>query len=97
MRYTLEVFISEASSLISELDKEISERKNGISGNGTVSQLEFIKNELIQLRQQAISNEMPEKGKRHTTFTWYVLDGWDLKDPLGDRLCGLANKYKRRL
>jgi hypothetical protein len=97
MRYSLGDFISETSSVISEIEKEISERKSGIAGNGSLTQLEFIKGELVQLRQQAISNTLPPKDKRYTAFSRYVLDEWDVKDPLGNKLCGLADKYKRRL
>ncbi|SEJ97927.1 hypothetical protein SAMN05660742_1375 [Propionispira arboris] len=97
MSYTIEGFTDEISIIILEVNKEIIERKSGVLGDGNVYQLELIKSELEQIRQQAQTNTLPEKSKRFTAFSKYVVDEWEVDSPLGIKLCKLADKFKRKI
>jgi len=97
MVYQLVDFIRETNEIISELEAEIQNRKKGIPGNGSVQQLEYIRDELEQIKNCALTNNLPSKAKRYTAFSRYVVDEWDVTSRLGQRLCDLANKYKRKL
>lgn len=97
MRYSVKDLLLEIDESISEVKKELSERRSGIPGNGNVLQLEFIIDELEQIRQQAQDNTLPPKEARYTAFSWYAVDEWDLDSPLGNKLCRIANIFKRRL
>ncbi len=90
-------FIREINAIIPELEIELLVRKNGIQGNGSVQQLEYIRDELEQLKSYALTNNLPSKEKRYTAFSRYVVDEWDVTSILGQRLCDLADKYKRKL
>jgi hypothetical protein len=97
MAYLLADFIRDINEIISEIEKEVLNRKKGIQGDGSVQQLEFIKDELEQIKNIALTNNLPPKEKRYTAFSRYVVDEWDTKSILGQRLCELADKYKRKL
>lgn len=77
--------------------KSTPNRKKGIQGDDSIQQLEFIKDELEQIRNFALTNNLPPKESRFTAFSRYVVDEWDAKSILGQRLCELADKYKRKL
>ncbi len=97
MNYNIQNFISEISIVISEVEKELLNRKKGIQGDGNYQQLEFIKTELVQIRNQAQTNTLLPRDKRYTAFSRYVVDEWDTGSVLGRKLCDLANKYKKKL
>jgi hypothetical protein len=97
MVYQLVNFIGDMNAIIPELEVEIQNRKSGIQGDGSVQQLEFIRAELEQIKNLALSDNLPSKEKRFTAFSRYVVDEWDVKSILGQRLCDLADKYKRKL
>jgi hypothetical protein len=97
MAYQLVDLISEIKAIIPELEVEVQNRKNGIEGDGNVQQLEFIRDELEQIKNYALTNNLPSKEMRYTSFSRYVVDEWDAKSILGQRLCELADKYKRKL
>ncbi len=44
-----------------------------------------------------ISNALPPKEQRSTDFTWYITDSWSHDSQLGNKLCALADKYKRKI
>lgn len=97
MAYQLSDFIREANDIFSEIEKELLNRKKGIRGDGTIQQLEFIRDELEQIKNFAFTNNLPPKECRYTAFSRYVVDEWDVKSILGQRLCELADKFKRKL
>jgi hypothetical protein len=97
MGYSIHDFLGEINIVICETENELLDRKKGIPGDGSVRQLELILNELEQIRNQAQTNMLPPKNKRHTAFSRYVVDEWDVNSSLGTKLCKLADKYKRKL
>lgn len=97
MAYQLSDFIRETNDIFLEIEKELLNRKKGVKGDGSVQQLEFIRDELEQIKNFALTNNLPPKESRYTAFSRYVVDEWDAKSILGQRLCELADKYKRKL
>lgn len=97
MRYNLQDFILELNAIIPELEKELANRKMGIAGDGTVEQLILFIDEIIKIYIIAVSNNLPPKAQRQTAFTWYITDSWSHNSQLGNKLCALADKYKKRL
>ncbi|BBW96525.1 hypothetical protein ACPVTF_07695 [Geobacillus icigianus] len=97
MTYQVNDLIRDIDSIIPEVEKELLNRKNGIEGDGSVQQLELIKKELEQIKSYALTNNLPSKEKRFTSFSRYVIDEWSYNSTLGQRLCELADKYKRKL
>lgn len=99
MRYSINDFINELKDVINEINKETVNRKNGISGDGTVEQLNFFLDELQDLLKNALSNSIPPRGQRNVTFTWYITDSWDLTTDsnIRKKLMNLADNYKRKL
>ena len=97
MAYDITNLINDLLAVIPDVEKELTDRKSGIHGNGSVQQLELIRNELKQILVYAQSNTLPSKDKRYTAFSRYIVDEWDFNFPLGNRLCKLADNYKRRL
>lgn len=95
MAYDITSLINDLLAVIPDVEKELIERKSGIQGNGNIKQLEYIINELKQILMYAQSNTLPPRDKRYTAFSRYIVDEWDLNSPLGNRLCKLADKYKR--
>jgi len=95
--YDLQVFLEEIKSVQIELDRELSNRRIGIDGDGTIEQLEASIDELKHIENMAIYNTLPPKEQRHTAFTWYITDSWNHGSELGNKLCGFADKYKRKL
>lgn len=97
MAYQLNDLIGDINAIIPQIEVEILNRKKGIQGDGSVLQLEFIRDELKQIKNFALTNNIPIKEKRYTAFSRYVVDEWDTKSILGKLLCELADKYKRKL
>ena len=97
MPYTVEEFLQEIEILIKELEQELTNRKSGIIGEGTVEQLELFIEELKKIQNMVMTNSLPPKGQRYTAFTWYITDSWSNNSQLGNKLCALADKYKRKL
>ena len=97
MRYDLQDFILELNAIIPELEQELADRRKGIAGDGTVEQLILFIDEMKKMQSMAISNNLPPKVQRHTAFTWYITDSWSHNSQLGNKLCALADKYKRKL
>ncbi len=90
-------FIRDAEEIISEVENEILNRKKGKPGDGSVQQLEFIREELNQIKSFALTNSLPPRANRYTSFSRYVVDEWDTNSILGQRLCEVASIYKRKL
>ena len=97
MGYNLQDFILELNAMILELEHELVNRKMGIAGDGTVEQLTLFIDELKKMQSMAVVNNLPPKAQRHTAFTWYITDSWQHSSQLGNKLCSIADKYKRRL
>lgn len=97
MPYQVTDLIRDIDAIIPEIEREELNRKNGIEGDGSIQQLEFIRDELEQIKDYALANNLPSKEKRYTAFSRYVVDEWDAKSNLGQRLCELADKYKRKI
>jgi hypothetical protein len=97
MEYELQNFVKELDSIILELEHELVNREKGIPGDGTVEQLILFIDELKKIRDMAILNSLPPKKQRRTAFSWHIVDSWNHDSQLGDRLCEIADKYKRKL
>ncbi|MBA2133696.1 hypothetical protein [Capillibacterium thermochitinicola] len=97
MKYNLQDFILELNTIIPEIERELTNRKMGIAGDGTVEQLTLFIDELKKIQSMAVSNNLPSKEHRYTAFTWYITDSWYQNSQLGKKLCELADKYKRKL
>ncbi|AIS51456.1 hypothetical protein TKV_c02510 [Thermoanaerobacter kivui] len=63
--YKVRELIEAIENVMPELEKEIEDRKKGVPGYGEVDQLEFIKEELEELRRLAVENKLPPKKKGH--------------------------------
>jgi hypothetical protein len=83
--------------VIPQIDLEIDNRKYGINGNGNILQLQLIKEELLNIKMLIQTNSLPNKEERFTAFSRYVIDEWDLNSLLGEKLCEIADKYKRKI
>ncbi len=95
MRFSVDDLVKEVSLLIVEVERELTERKLGIPGDGTVTQLQFIGQELNTILRNAKLNKIPRKEERHVAFARLVVDEWDVRSSLGRRLSALANRYER--
>lgn len=75
--------------IISDIDEEINAHKKGIGTNGTISQLENIRSEIEKM--MSIMNA--------EVFAPYypkvIVDSWDFKSKLGEKLLGLAQEYQK--
>ncbi len=97
MSYTISQLIDDINQVIPAVQRELDNRRSGISGNGNEEQLKLIIDELQGLRDKAKSNCLPRKEKRWTAFSRYVIDEWNNDSELGNKLCEIADKYKREI
>lgn len=95
--YEVRELIEAIDNVMPELEKEIEDRKKGVPGYGEVDQLEFIKEELEELRKMAIENRLPPKNKRALQYTWFFTDGWKVEPQIEGKLCDIATMYERQL
>jgi len=95
MSYSASNIITDLKILIPEIEEELAQRISGMPGDGSIKQLEHIRDELIQILESAKMDKIPEKSMRYTAFSRYVVDEWALDSVLGKKLCILADKYKR--
>jgi len=95
MGYNTINLVDDLKILIPKIEDELYQRKMGIHGNGNIKQLQHIRDELIQILENAKIDSLPEKNMRYTSFSRYVVDEWAFDSVLGIKLLTLANKYKR--
>jgi hypothetical protein len=95
MSYGRSNLIDDLKIVIPEIEEELAKRSGGTHGDGSIKQLEHILEELNQILESAKMDRIPEKSKRYTAFSRYVVDEWALDSVLGKKLCALANNYKR--
>lgn len=95
MDYTITNLIDDLNTLIPEIEDELHQRSMGIHGDGNIKQLQYIRDELIQILENAKRDKLPDKNLRFTSFSRYFVDSWALDSVLGLKLCTLENKYKR--
>lgn len=97
LSYGINELISDLDTIIPAVKMELSNRINGVQGNGNEQQLKLILDELENIKTMAKQNLLPSKTNRWTAFSRYVVDEWDPSYPLGKQLCKLADNYKIRL
>jgi len=90
-------FLREVRSLLQEVNQQLQQRQAGIAGAGTTDELQYIQAELSNLETLATSNALPPPGSRWLGATRIVTDTWPHNSQLGDRICRLADLYKRRV
>lgn len=95
--YEIRELIEAIDDVMPELEKEIENRKNGIPGYGEVDELEFIKEELEELKKMAVENRLPPKNKRGLSYPWYFTDGWEVEPKIKSKLWDIARMYERQL
>lgn len=96
-KLTASEFLSELDLLIQEVDQHLTERLAGTPGIGTVLELQSIHQELSALRQSTEAGSLPPPSERWLAAARLVTDSWPFGSPLGERICRLADIYKRRV
>lgn len=81
--------------LIPELETKLKQRINGVQGDGSIKQLQLIRDELYQILEYAKLDEIPPKAMRYVAFSRFIVDEWSMDSSLGKKLCTLADRYKR--
>jgi hypothetical protein len=79
-------------NVLEDVSLEIEARKAGtISGEEIPSllQLESISNELIKMKSVLSPKNY------YPTYTRQIVDSWDIRSILGDKLLGVAQEYKK--
>lgn len=99
MNYTISDFHDAIKTCIKICELEIVNRKNGISGESTIDQLEtVILPELNKLLQNMSCGELPQEKDRFLLSFAYAFKvwGWDMENPtdLFISLTELNNYYK---
>jgi len=95
MGYNTTNLIDDLKTLIPEIEDEFYQRSMGIHGDGNIKQLQFIRDELIQILENAKRDKLPEKNMRYTSFTRLIVDEWAFDSVMGLKLLTLSSKYKR--
>lgn len=90
-------FLKEVRSLLAEIGQELTNRRAGKDGFGSVEELTEIQEELANLEAKAAAGSLPPKGHRFLAAARIVTDGWSLDQDLGPRICRLADLYRRKL
>jgi len=95
---SLNDFLNELKNTLDEVNKNLSERKSGISGIGSMRELKFMSKELTTL-YKTLSKDMtiPDKRVRSLSSAWIVIDSWEHGDKLGEHICRLDHLYKEEL
>ncbi|BBI33848.1 hypothetical protein [Cohnella abietis] len=79
-------------TVLADVTQEIETRNSGTIGRDeipSVLQLESISNELIKMKSVlSPNNYLP-------TYTRQIVDSWDIRSVLGDKLLGVAQEYKK--
>ena len=96
-KYERKDFIFDCEQMLNILRHQLKRRENGIDGDGEVWELGQIIEEIEDWVRRARSNELPPQDDRCARFCYLVTDTWSLNSDLGSKLCGLADKYRRRL
>ncbi|HEY0605596.1 MAG TPA: hypothetical protein VGD58_21920 [Herpetosiphonaceae bacterium] len=94
---TVQEFVSELRAVLQAVTFELSQRQAGVPGAGTVGELELIRNELVEVEAKAASGTLPPHGQRWLAASRIVTDTWPNNSELGNRIVGLATKYRHQL
>ena len=90
-------FLAELRALLSDVEKELANRESGQPGVGTAEELTYMRDELVGVEARITSASIPPAKHRYLASTRIVTDAWPAPDPLGERICRLADLYKRKL
>ena len=90
-------FLAELRGLLTDVEKELANRESGQAGVGTAEELLHIRDELVGVEARIASGTIPLPKHRYLASTRIVTDAWPAPDPLGERICRLADLYKRKL
>lgn len=88
-------FIDEISQVIVEIKNAFDQRQTGISGDGTLEELERFLQNLERLKNEVESGDLPPKSSRTSSMGWFITDTWSLSSPLGEKIIKIENKYKK--
>lgn len=94
---TVQEFLAELRSVLQAVTFELRQRQAGMPDAGTIGELELIRNELVEVEAQAVSGTLPPSGQRWLAASRIVTDTWPNDNELGNRIVGLATKYRRQL
>src|SRR5690242_10102944 len=90
-------FLREVRSLLQEVNHELEQRQASIPGTGSIDELQYIQEELSNLEALAASNALPPPESRWLAAVRIVTDTWTWDSQLGERICGLADLYQRKV
>ena len=94
---TTQAFVAELRALLQAVTSELSQRQAGVPGAGSVGELQLIRNELVDVAAKAESGTLPPQGQRWLGASRIVTDTWPNDSELGNRIVGLASKYRHQV
>lgn len=94
---TVQAFVAELRVVLQAVAAELSQRQAGVPGAGTVGELELIRDELAEVEAKADAGTLPPSGQRWLAASRIVTDTWPNHSELGNRIVGLATKYRHQL
>ena len=87
--------LSELRNALQEVERALAKCRAGEQTSGTLAELEMIERELRKMIATLDGGALPPRGQR-TPGLWHIItDGWDLHDPLGERIVAAELAYDR--
>lgn len=83
--------------VLREVEDELTRRRAGVDGTGTLEELEQSVDELSSLVNQLEMDQLPPVAERELVSAWFALHTWPAQDQLGERICKISQIYKRLL
>jgi hypothetical protein len=94
---SVDEFMGELREVLKIVRQAIEARGSGITGTGTAEELEFILKDLERLEDLVRWQKIPPKEDRRLEAARVVADSFPTDRPIGQRICRLADWYKRGL
>lgn len=83
--------------VLADVTRLLAERRSGVEGAHTETQLVAIQHELEGLAAQVKARDLPPPGQRYLAAAYIATDAWPPDDRLGERICTLEFVYRRQL
>jgi len=83
--------------VLADVTRLLAERRAGVDGAHTVTQLAEIQQELERLAAQVKPGALPPPDQRYLAAAYIATDAWPPDDRLGERLCTLDFLYRHQL
>jgi hypothetical protein len=94
-RRSQDSFLVELRGVAASLRSELLQRQQGVPGPGTIDELQAMLRELSEVEGRVMTDSLPPPEQRWLAGSRIVTDTWPNDSELGDRICKLANLYRK--